>query len=85
MGLTAETELSLRDAGLIDFYDKHKKDFKGVNEKAFEFAASQVDGLGMAAKKLRPRYWYDRFAALILDRTFAGMKEAHDKEKEAKP
>lgn len=95
MGLTAEVELSLRDAGLIDFYDANMDAFEEVTKKSFDFAADQVaeislplrrDDVGtflvpalrtneklreeLAAKKLRQKYWYERFADLILDRRF---------------
>jgi hypothetical protein len=105
MGLTAEVELSLRDAGLIDFYDANEDAFEEVTERSFEFAANQVAQIGLplrrddvgtflipalrtneplreelGRKKLRQRYWYERFADLILDRKFDELVRRHNAE-----
>lgn len=100
MGLTAEVELSLRDASLIEFYERNEAAFEEVTRKSFDFAADQVaqiplplrrDDVGvflvpalrtnerlreeLARKKLRQKYWYERFADLILDRRWDEMAE----------
>lgn len=101
MGLTAENELGLRDAGLIAFYEKNKGDFAGVTKKSYDFAADQVAQIKLplrrddvctflvpalktheklreelARKKLRQKYWYERFADLILDRSWDDLEKA---------
>ena len=102
MGLTAEVELSLRDAGLTDFYIHHIGVFRAHAERAYEFAYNNVNPTGLrlrkddvatslvsalliteelrdylAQKSLRQRFWYQRFADLILDRLWEDLESAH--------
>jgi hypothetical protein len=106
MGLTASVEMSLSDAGLIDFYKKHIPAFKALAIRAYSFAHENVAPTGfplrkddvatslvtaleinedlrecLAGKKLRQKFWYLRFADLILDRLWKeledGYKTAH--------
>jgi hypothetical protein len=102
MGLTAEVEMSLRDAGLTNFYIHHIAVFRAHAERAYEFAYSNVHPTGLplrkddvatslvsalliteelrtylAQKSLRQRFWYQRFADLILDRLWEDLENAH--------
>jgi hypothetical protein len=43
LGLTAQNELSLRDAGLITFFDSNRAGFKAVAQRSYTFAKSYVD------------------------------------------
>lgn len=42
MSLTAEKELALRDAGLIDFFDENRKAFKETALASYEYTESYV-------------------------------------------
>jgi hypothetical protein len=42
MGLTAERELALRDAGLVEFFDKNRKAFKDIAKESFRYAKGFV-------------------------------------------
>ncbi len=42
MGLTAERELALRDANLVEFFDKNQKAFKELAKVALRYARSYV-------------------------------------------
>lgn len=100
MGLTAENELSLRDANLIKFYEKNKADFADVTRKSYDFASDQVAQINLplrrddvctflvpalrtheklrnelARLKLRQKYWYERFADLILDTSWDELRK----------
>jgi hypothetical protein len=93
VGLTADVELSLRDAGLIDFYNDNKQAFKALAVLTYGFASETVKTAALplrpddvatsllpalalnaklraylAKKNLRQKFWYQRFADLILDR-----------------
>ena len=103
MGLTAEVELGLRDANLIDFFENNRDAFEEVVQRSFDFAAHQVEAIGLplrrddvstflvpalrtnerlrealADKKLRQRYWYERFADLVLDRVWTELTEEEE-------
>ena len=102
MGLTANVEMSLSDAGPIGFYDKHVPAFKALAARAFAFAHDNVTATGLplrkddvgtslvtaleineelreylAGKKLRQKFWYSRFADLILDRLWKELEDDH--------
>jgi hypothetical protein len=102
MGLTADVEMSLSDAGLIDFYDARQAAFKAVATRSYAFAYENVHPTGLpvrkddvatslidalvinqdlrdelADKKLRQRFWYQRFADLILDRLWKDLEDEH--------
>jgi hypothetical protein len=47
MGLTAEVELGLKDAGLIKFFDDHRAAFKALAAKAYAFAYDYVHATGL--------------------------------------
>lgn len=51
MGLTANVELSLVDAGLIDFYDQHTPAFKALAARAYSFAHDNVEPTGLPLRK----------------------------------
>jgi hypothetical protein len=51
MGLTAEVELSLRDTGLIDFFDDRRQGFTDIAKASFEYAEGYVSEIGLP---LRP-------------------------------
>lgn len=105
MGLTAEVEMSLMDAGLVDFHDRHEAEFMALAKRAYTFAYENVIPTGLPLRKddvatglvtallinehlrdylgehkLRPRYWYQRFADLILDRQWEELTHEHDKQ-----
>lgn len=102
MGLTAEVELSLQDAELIEFFDQNREAFKEIAEKAYGFAYDYVHPTGLplrlddvatsltaalvpnealrarlAQKSLRQKFWYTRFADLILDRLWKELCDGH--------
>lgn len=102
MGLTANIEMSLSDAGLIDFYDQHSPAFKALAGRAHSFAHDNVEPTGLplrkddvasslvtaleiteslreylASKKLRQKFWYARFADLILDRLWEELQDEY--------
>ena len=60
MGLTADVELRLIDAGLEDFYEEHKDAFAEMAKSSYEYAAGYVKDTGLpvrpddAAKVLVP-------------------------------
>lgn len=95
MALTAENELALKNAGLVDFFKQNRPYYKGLAKESYQYANKFVTAAGMivrvddvaqplilalhvdskldkylAAKKLTQKYWYDRFADLILDSTW---------------
>lgn len=103
MGMTAQMEMNLSDAGLIDFYNDNLDAFRAVAERAYEFTRMNVEPTGLtlrkddvavnlvpalqinealraclAAKKLRPKYWYAWFADLILDRLWKELHHEQD-------
>src|SRR5262249_34486575 len=51
VGLTAEVELSLIDAGLVTFYDKNKKAFAALATRAYAFAFANVHETGLTLRK----------------------------------
>jgi hypothetical protein len=102
VGLTAPIELSLRDAGLIKFYDDNAPAFKAIAARTYAFtyetvhaaslqlraddvADSLVSALEIDAdlraylskKNLRQKFWYQRFADLILDRLWEDLENEH--------
>lgn len=102
MGLTADVELSLGDAGLIEFYDGDVGAFKVLAARAYAYAYENVHATGLplrrddvavnlvtalvinddlrtclAEKKLRQKFWYQRFADLILDRLWEELENEH--------
>lgn len=93
MGLTATDELSLRDTGLVKFFEDHETAFTEMFEAARNYVQGYVVSVQlivrrddvanqlvpalmtnevmrefMAERKLRQKYWYQRFADLICDR-----------------
>lgn len=107
MGLTAEVELGLRDANLIEFFEDNRDAFEEVVQRSFEFASHQVQEIGLplrrddvstflvpalrtnerlrdvlADKRLRQRYWYERFADLILDRVWDELNQESQEEED---
>lgn len=42
MGLTAEWELALRDAGLIDFFDQNREVFREAAQASYEYTEDYV-------------------------------------------
>lgn len=102
MGLTANDELKLRDAGLIKFYEKKTAAFKALAARAYKFAYENVHATGLklrpddvstslvsaleinndlrtylAQNRLTQKFWYQRFADLILDRLWEELKNEH--------
>jgi hypothetical protein len=102
VGLTADVELSLDDAGLIEFYDGEVGAFKVLATSAYSYAYGNVHATGLplrrddvavnlvtalvinddlrtclAEKKLRQKFWYRRFADLILDRLWEELENEH--------
>ncbi len=51
MGLVAEVELELRDAGLIDFFAKHKQAFKDMAATAYEYTKTYVQPTGIPVRR----------------------------------
>jgi hypothetical protein len=51
MGLTAAVELSLGDAGLIDFYNRRVPAFKDLAARAYEFAYDSVHATGLPLRR----------------------------------
>lgn len=51
MGLVASVELELRDAGLIDFYTKHRTAFKAMAVTAYGYAATYVEPTGLPVRR----------------------------------
>jgi hypothetical protein len=47
MGLTADVELNLKDAGLIEFFNKNRPVFKVIAGKAYAFAYDYVHATGL--------------------------------------
>ena len=60
MALTAEDELSLKNAGLTKFFSSNRRLFMEMAQSAYEFAAGYVEGAGLdvriddVAKALEP-------------------------------
>jgi hypothetical protein len=42
MGLTAEKELALRDAGLIDFFDQNREALKEIAQASYDYTEGYV-------------------------------------------
>lgn len=51
MGLIAEVELELRDAGLIQFFDDHRVAFQAMAETAHSYAVSYVEPTGLPVRR----------------------------------
>lgn len=47
MGLTADVELSLRDTGLIKFFEDHRDAFKEIAVASYEFSLGYVTDAGL--------------------------------------
>lgn len=60
MALTAVVELRLRDAELIDFFDKNRKAFKAQATRAYAYAYENVHPSGMPLRR-------DDVAASLID------------------
>jgi hypothetical protein len=92
VGLIAQVEIELRNAGLIDFFKGHKAAFKAMAVTSYEYAATYVtpttlpvrrDDVAenlvfalqtnetfrdfLAANHLPQKFWFRRFADLIVD------------------
>jgi hypothetical protein len=51
MGLVAEVELELRDAGLIEFFDQHRPAFRAMAVTSYEYASSYVKPTGLPVRR----------------------------------
>lgn len=51
MGLIAEVELELRDAGLIAFFNAHRPAFQAMAETAYNYAVSYVEPTGLPVRR----------------------------------
>jgi len=51
MGLTAQMEMSLADAGLITFYDQRFPAFKAIALRAYSFTYTNVHPTGLPLRK----------------------------------
>lgn len=51
MGLTAEVELQLRDAGLIAFFDSNRPFFREMAARAYAYANSYVEPTGLVVRR----------------------------------
>lgn len=51
MGLTAAVELSLADAGLIEFFDKNVPAFRALAVRAYSFAYDNVHATGLPLRR----------------------------------
>lgn len=51
MGLTAEVELSLRDSGLIDFFDANEAAFTEMFEASRDYVAGYVADVGLPVRR----------------------------------
>ena len=51
MGLTAEIELGLVDAGLVDFFDAHREAFKAIADRSFKYAMDNVVDTGLPLRR----------------------------------
>ena len=51
MGLTAEDELSLRDAGLVSFFDQRRAAFKAIVTRSYEYAYGYVSETGLPLRQ----------------------------------
>ena len=51
MGLTAEVELTLRDAGLIQFFEDHKAAFVEIATNAHSYATEYVTSIGLPIRR----------------------------------
>ncbi len=101
MGLTAQDELSLSDAGLTAFFEHNMAGFKALAARSYAFTRENVQPTGLplrrddvagnlagaleineglreflAEKKLRQKFWYRRFADLVLDRLWEELGHA---------
>lgn len=51
MGLTAEVELELRDAGLIDYFGQHRPAFLEMAQTGYDYAVSYVEPTGLPVRR----------------------------------
>jgi hypothetical protein len=51
MGLVAEVELELRDAGLIKFFEQHIEAFRAMAATSYDYAASYVGPTGLPVRR----------------------------------
>ena len=51
MGLTADIELRLIDAGLVEFYSENEQAFREMAESAYGYAAGYVEARGLPLRR----------------------------------
>lgn len=51
MGLIAEVELELRDAGLIDFFEAHQLAWHEMAATSFDYARSYIEPTGLPVRR----------------------------------
>ncbi len=51
MGLVAEVELELRNAGLIQFFDDHRPAFEAMARTAYNYTVSYVQPTGLPVRR----------------------------------
>lgn len=51
MGLTAEVELELRDAGLIEFFEEHRHAFSEMAATSYEYTSTYVLPTGLPVRR----------------------------------
>lgn len=51
MGLTADVELALRDAGLVEYHDDNRAAFKEIATRSYEFAHDNVVATGLPLRR----------------------------------
>jgi hypothetical protein len=51
VGLTAEVELSLRDTGLVDYFDRHQKPFTEMFEASRAYVAGYVETVQLPVRR----------------------------------
>jgi hypothetical protein len=50
MGLTAELELKMTDAGMVKFFDQHRSAFEEMAQESFEYAWGYVHPTGLPVR-----------------------------------
>lgn len=51
MGLTAEVELSLDDAGLLEFFEDRRTIFTEMAQEAYDYASGYVERIGLPLRR----------------------------------
>jgi hypothetical protein len=51
VGLTADVELELRDAGLVEFFERHRGAFREMAATAYEYARSYVEPTNIPVRR----------------------------------